>query len=313
MKLSIVVPVWNRRDRVVRTLNSIAASKSHDFELVIVDNGSTDDSFAVCQQWALAHRDDGFSIQVLSELRQGAAAARNRGLQACQTEYVYFFDSDDIFSEDFTEDVLKVLEVGVYDMLFAPVYMEVNGQCRERDYVRGGGVPEQVLTSMMDTLSMVFNTRWLRGIGGWNEEMRVWDDWELGVRALLAKPIIYWMEGKSYHRILVHDESLTGPGFSQSWQAQVDAMRCVAEELSHASSLTDREHGRSLRSLYLRAKICEGKLRKERCAEGAAAYHQLAAGIMAHPVKPLQLLGIMLCAYTAMGGRGAWRIALAMC
>lgn len=310
MKLTIVVPVWNRKDRVVRTLDSIAASRTHDFELVVVDNGSTDDSLAVCQQWAWAHRDDGFPIQVLSELRQGAAAARNRGLQACHTEYVYFFDSDDILSDDFIGDVLKVMELGAFDMIYAPVCMEVNDQRKVRDYVRGGGFSEHVLTSMMGTHSMVFNTRWLRGIGGWNEEMRVWDDWELGARALLAKPSIYWMEGKEYHRILVHDNSLTGSGFSHSWEAQVKAMQCVYDELSHASELTDRERRRGLRSLYLRAKIGEGQLRKERCTEGAAAYHQMAADIYAHPVKPLRLLGVMLCDYTAVGGRGAWRLAL---
>ena len=313
MRVTIVVPVWNRQERVVRTLDSIAASICHHFELVVVDNGSTDDSLAVCQQWAWTHRDDGFPIQVLSELRQGAAAARNRGLQACQTEYVYFFDSDDLMSPDFVGDVMEVLYSTSPDMLFAPVCMEVRGQKKVRDYVRGGDVPEHIITSMMDTLSMVFNTQWLRGIGGWNESVTVWDDWELGARALLAKPTIYWMEGKTYHQVLVHDESLTGACFSQSWQAQLQALRSVLVAIKHAGRLTDDEHRRCLRSLYLRVKIGEGFMRCERCQEGTAAYRQLAKDIIPHPSKPLLMCGMLLSSYTAVGGRGAWRLALRLC
>ena len=138
----------------------------------------------------------------------------------------------------------------------------------------------------------------------------MWNDWELGVRALLMKPNIYWMDSKTYHRIVVHDDSLTGVSFSQSWEAQLNAARCVLDDITRAQGLTDREQRRCLRSLYLRVKISEGQLRRERCAAGAAANRQLSNSIFRHPTKPLKFLGVMLSNYTAFGGRGAWRIAL---
>lgn len=308
--ISIVVPVWNRRDWVVQTLDSIAASTCKHFELIVVDNGSSDDSLSVCEQWAFMHRDDGFPIRVMSESKQGASAARNLGLMACRTEYVYFFDSDDILSAEFVGDVLSVLEKERPDMVYAPVCMEVKGSLKKRAYVYGGGVAEHLITSMMGTHSMVFRTQWLREIGGWNEQLRVWNDWELGVRALLAKPTIHWMKEKSYHRIVQHDKSLTGSGLSQLWAMRLDALREVRDEIQHTASLTERERRRCLRSLYLRVKICEGLLRRERCAEGAVAFQSMTADIFPHTVKPLQLLGMILCGYTAIGGRSAWRIAL---
>ena len=106
--LTIIIPVRNREQYVERTLDSIAASTCPFMELLIVDNGSVDRSVEICQQWARAHQD--VPVRFLTETRPGAAVARNCGLRAARSEFVYFFDSDDIFSNDFVAALSEKIE-----------------------------------------------------------------------------------------------------------------------------------------------------------------------------------------------------------
>ena len=67
---------------------------------------------------------------------------------------------------------------------------------------------------MLSTQSVVWRTAFLREIGGWNESVLVWNDWELGLRALLATPRMLILPQEGYHQILQHAQSITGETFS---------------------------------------------------------------------------------------------------
>lgn len=311
MKLSIVVPVWNRADRVRRTLDSIAASVHRGFELLIVDNGSTDDSFAVCERWAWEHRDDGFPIRVLTELQHGASAARNRGLLECRTEYIYFFDSDDLFSNDFVAKVLPVLN-GEIDIACVPVRQEVNNHTKQRTFRACSDAHVHVLNSMLCTISMVLRTDYLRRIGGWNESLTTWDDWELGVRVLLGKPRLLWLKDTAFHQVLVHEESQTGSSFSATLEPILAAMQAAKKDINAVNGVKDHERRRLRKALYLRSQIMSGKLAHEGNMKGRSQFRDFAKECVSHPGVWLGGWGEFLAWYTARGGRGAWRIALGL-
>ena len=198
------------------------------------------------------------------------------------------------------------------DMLFMPVEQEVNGRVSVRAYRQSASPHVHLLNSMFLTACMVFRTEWLCGIGGWNERLSVWQDWELGVRVLLRKPRLLWLCKRSYHRILVHPESVSGANFGQTLEGTLGTMRCVLDELRADSALTQTERSRALRALYYRAMIMAGKLRKEGNMRGYSAYRELAEKVVPHAGKPLKMIGMMLSLYTAAGGRGAWRVALSV-
>src|ERR1017187_6698685 len=95
LKLSVVVATRNRAYAIAECLGSIAAAIAHaaplDAEIVVVDNGSTDDTAAVIKAWASASP---VPVQLLSEPRQGKGRALNCALRAAQGELLVFTDDD---------------------------------------------------------------------------------------------------------------------------------------------------------------------------------------------------------------------------
>ena len=106
---AVVVPVYNRRRTVLRTLDSIAAQSLAPGRLIVVDDGSSDDTRAVVAAWLKDHL-HGWDKHLLRTERGGAAAARNFGLaQLARFEFVNFLDSDDALPPDFLARTLSAL------------------------------------------------------------------------------------------------------------------------------------------------------------------------------------------------------------
>ena len=309
--LTIIIPVHNRAELVVRTLNSLAASSLRDFQLIVVDNNSTDTTPEVCRRWIESHANLGFQAKLLKENRRGAPAARNRGLAECTTPWVYFFDSDDLFDERFVEEATEFASANpTQDVLFFPVWMEANGKCSTRSYQPTGDAAIHILTSMLSTQSMLFRTEWLRSMGGWNEQLSIWQDWELGVRVLLSRPRWKWYTARAFHHIVVHADSITGNGFSESLEGVLTAMDAALKDVHQSQNQMEAEIRRMTKALYFRARILAGKVAKEGKQEGRIQCRAWANKCMANRSLPIRLAGYFLEAYTARGGRGAWRLAI---
>lgn len=88
--LSVVVPVYNRRNLVMETLHSIALQKGEHFDLIVVDNGSTDGSYELLQSELSRLAHDGMSVRLLRQETPGACRARNTGLDAVETRWTMF-------------------------------------------------------------------------------------------------------------------------------------------------------------------------------------------------------------------------------
>lgn len=95
--VSVIVPVYNVEKYLKRCVDSILAQSFSDFELILVDDGSTDSSGAICDQFA--EIDDRISVQ--HNTNQGASAARNHGIDAARGEWITFIDSDDYVLPDY--------------------------------------------------------------------------------------------------------------------------------------------------------------------------------------------------------------------
>jgi glycosyltransferase involved in cell wall biosynthesis len=108
--VGVVIPVYNRANTLLRTLPHVVAQTAPLRKLVIVDDGSSDDSAGAAERW-LGERCLSFGWQVLRSRHVGAAAARNIGLAALgPTRYVAFLDSDDHWPADFLERTSTALD-----------------------------------------------------------------------------------------------------------------------------------------------------------------------------------------------------------
>lgn len=93
MLFSVVIPVYNVKDYLEKCVDSVLAQDCGDYEIILVDDGSTDGvSPELCDRYALASPD---RIRVIHQENQGLGGARNTGLEAARGEYLFFMDSDD--------------------------------------------------------------------------------------------------------------------------------------------------------------------------------------------------------------------------
>lgn len=299
---SLIIPYHNREQWLPATLQSLLSCTCRPQHVFLVDNGSTDGSDLVCRNFAQAHPD--WNISLLSEPRPGACCARNAALKQVQTEWVYFFDSDDELSPDFFEQVLKVVAIHPQaDMVAAATVMTFSdGSMRCRAVQRNASVRDQILTAQFATQGLFVRTGLLRQVGAWNTELTKWNDWELGIRLLLSRPHVVWLPG-AWHRIKQHPDSLTGNGFSHTLHQLLPAFEAVRRHVS--------AHGVWLAALAVRADIVAAQLQREGSTVEAKQLHRWAKNVCRQCPHPAlaRLLCIIVNRYARVGGRGAWMLA----
>lgn len=108
MKLSIIIPVYNTEQTLGRCINSVLQSSLNNFEIILINDGSTDNSANICESYKNNYPQQ---IQVIHQKNQGLSAARNAGLDISKGQYVTFIDSDDYISKDLYCHLLEQLNV----------------------------------------------------------------------------------------------------------------------------------------------------------------------------------------------------------
>jgi glycosyltransferase involved in cell wall biosynthesis len=104
-KVSIVIPIYNVKEYLERTVNSVVNQTEKDIEIILVDDGSTDGCSNLCDEYAI--RDN--RITVLHKENGGLSSARNAGVDVATSEYVMFLDGDDYLKENAVERLIQVM------------------------------------------------------------------------------------------------------------------------------------------------------------------------------------------------------------
>lgn len=117
--ISVIIPVYNVAAYLPACLDSVLAQSYHDFELLLVDDGSTDGSTDLCDDYAC--RDA--RVTVIHQINRGPSAARNAALEVAQGDYIAFVDSDDVIHSRYLEVLLQYLEQYNADVVQAPYHI----------------------------------------------------------------------------------------------------------------------------------------------------------------------------------------------
>lgn len=125
-KISIIVPVYNVESKLGKCIESLLHQSFSDIEIILVNDGSTDNSLGICQSYQTKDS----RIKVFDQSNQGLSAARNTGLTKATGQYVMFVDSDDFVTNDFCKDAISNVMRFNADLGFFNFCRIENGQSR---------------------------------------------------------------------------------------------------------------------------------------------------------------------------------------
>jgi glycosyltransferase involved in cell wall biosynthesis len=188
MQLSIIIPVHNRADLLAEAIDSIIAQGLDFYEIIICDDGSTENIEAACDRFKLPKEQPVFSR---TEESHGAQVARNRGLSLAQGEFIMFMDSDDAVAENGLAPLIEALQADA-DLQYA--YGKVS-RVNETlgpiaDDVPVGAffpdTPSEIAGYHWHTMGAIYRKPYLEIVGPWNVEMTGSQDWEYQARVKLA-------------------------------------------------------------------------------------------------------------------------------
>lgn len=201
--VSVVVPTHNRAALLVETLASLRGQTWRPLEVVVVDDGSTDDTRARLAEWT--EGGPGWSLRVLTQERRGVAAARNAGTRAATGEFIHYLDSDDLLYPYALGRCIAALREARADYVYAAIDVaDEAGRVVEGDRRWHARTPRA---------RAFFETKWLvhgafyrrevlAGAGPWHEAMVRGEDsvftWQ--VKAL-GRPAVYLSEPLGLYRM----------------------------------------------------------------------------------------------------------------
>ncbi len=110
LRLSLIIATYNRSASLIRTLESVVeqSAPASEWECVVVNNNSTDDTQARFEAFAVAHPD--YNLRMVTEMRQGLSYARNRGIGESEAEYIAIIDDDERISPDFITAYISLFD-----------------------------------------------------------------------------------------------------------------------------------------------------------------------------------------------------------
>ena len=185
--VTVIIPTYNRREYLKEALDSVLAQDFTDFELFVIDDGSTDKTASLVEK----HADP--RIKYRFQEKRGASAARNRGIAEASGKYISFLDSDDLWKKDKLSIQLsfmieRKLLISYTDEIWIRNNARVNPMKKHQKY--SGRIYEKCLPLCIISPSSVMIKRGLFDeVGLFDEELPVCEDYDLWLRIASRHPV----------------------------------------------------------------------------------------------------------------------------
>ena len=219
-KVSIIVPTYNRADRLEGTLRSIVSQTYQDFELIVVDDGSTDNTSKVIESFPTAQ-------YLPLEKNSGVSKARNIGLACAKGKFICFLDSDDLWDVNKLKIQVDWMENNTNsqacytDEIWIRNGVRVNQMNRHRKYT--GDIFRHCLgLCIVSPSSVMIRAKLFSEIGNFDESLPACEDYDLWLRICSRYPVLYVNE-KLLRKYGGHEDQLS----RQHWgmdRFRVDAL-----------------------------------------------------------------------------------------
>lgn len=200
--ISIIIPVYNQANKLIKTLKSIAGQKYTDYEVIIVNDGSTDNVEKIFADYYQGLK-TASTFTFFNQDNLGAPAARNRGYRAARGEFIFFCDADAVLKPEALEKMISHL---YYSLGASYVYSSFYWG---RKLFKSGEFSAQRLHKEPYIHTMALIRRRDFPAAGWDESIKKFQDWDLWLTML--------EQGKVGHFIPEVLFSITPGGTISSW------------------------------------------------------------------------------------------------
>lgn len=228
-KFSIIIPIYNSEQYLKRCIDSVLAQTYTDFEIICVDDGSTDNSCGLLIKYRLMDK----RVKVIIQKNLGQGIARNKAIEAAQGEYIYFLDSDDYIEPNLLECALETFKTTDTDLICFNT--EVVGDENSKLFKRAKKYAQLNLVGLLDFSQ---NIKDLTNVYVWNKVFKAdlikkynikfpenlyYEDIAFCKTYFLTAKKIYF-DMRRFHHYTIHEDSLMGVSF-KSKEKMLDHFR----------------------------------------------------------------------------------------
>ena len=288
MDFSIVIPLYNKPNAIVATLQSVLAQTYQNFEIVVVDDGSTDDSARIVEEFIreamesnrqspMANRP---SIRLVRKPNGGVSSARNRGIEEAKYDYIALLDGDDLWDEHYLEEQVKLIQdfpkAKMWGVNFAFLKGNVVHKTNQgmKDGFRGY-VKNYFSTSHADLFcssSVIIDKDVFAYVGGFDENISYSEDLDMWYRIIVKYPVVFYEKVLTYYNQnaenrcaydlgIHHDLTRYLPYHIDKYQNEFDRNRSFSRYLCTLAAVT-----------ILREGYYFGNLEDRKCADKVVKY-----------------------------------------
>lgn len=193
--VSVIIPTYNRAGTLIRSVQSVTGQSYSDWELIIVDDGSTDNTKELLEP--LLQQDVRLRYIGCPE-NKGQAAARNTGIQAAQGAYIAFQDSDDVWVPDKLQKQVAMMEAHPeYGLIYGQMVYDEDGKLSTPYPPQNAGewaFEECLKNNLISTQTMLVSRAVFDSIGLFDTSMSALEDYELALRITKNYPVGFLSE-----------------------------------------------------------------------------------------------------------------------
>ncbi|MEE0945901.1 MAG: glycosyltransferase [Acutalibacteraceae bacterium] len=249
IKISIIMPVYKVEDYVGKSIESIQAQTFTQWELFAIDDGSPDNSGAICEEYA--SKDP--RIKVIHQENAGAPAARNRAIDLAQGEFMYFMDSDDWTEPTMLADMYEVATQYDRELVVTGYYIDTYYNDTEK-FIQELSYPSTVYKTQKEfrddahrlfdrnllytPWNKLFSSKYIKDNGIYFPDT-FWDDFPFNLRVVRSVERVAVIDKKYYHFIRKRAESETAKYRSNMYEKREDENRWIRELYAHWDIMND--------------------------------------------------------------------------
>lgn len=204
---SVIIPLYNKAAYIEKALKSVLNQSFHDFEVIIVNDGSTDNSVLVVDYFLRSQQQQGNSsvkehVRIINQANQGAAMARNNGVRAAKYDFIAFLDADDWWHKHYLAEMKRLIDAYPDAALYSSSYYQIKHGKRTKanigvdpelkmgyiDYCR---VYAKTLCMPISSSSAVIRKDVFWEENGFKPSLKLGEDFNLWIRVALNHPVAF--------------------------------------------------------------------------------------------------------------------------